>query len=349
MFPELTRLGRATPFPRLWATKALRSGCSLRLAAVGEHSASFGAGLDISVVLPVFNEVGHLAYEIDRVRKNLEASDYSFELIVVDDGSTDGSSEALVALEGIRLLSLPMNQGVGVARKWGTMVARGEVVVWTDVDMTYPNDQIPWLVEQLAGVDHVIGSRRDEMRIQSPLRRAAKWMIRKLAGVLAGKPIEDLNSGFRAFRREVADQFLHILPKGFSCVTTLTMAFLSNGYSVKYVPVEYLPRAGISKFHWWTDTRRYVLQVIRMTLMWEPLRVFGPPAVVAGVLGLGKLGFDVIAHDWRVAADTLLLLGIALSLLVLGMIADLFVQLHKQRTEVLPVLSPPSPRELAND
>lgn len=297
---------------------------------------------DVSVVLPVFNEVGHLSAEIDRVRKNLDASNYSFEIIVVDDGSTDGSSEELAATEGIRLLRLPMNQGVGIARKWGTMVATGRVVVWTDVDMTYPNDQIPWLVDQLDGFDHVVGARNGEWGSLSPLRRAAKWFIRRLAGLLAGKPIPDLNSGFRAFRREVANQFLHILPKGFSCVTTLTMAFLANGYSVRYVPIDYAPRAGKSKFHWWSDTRRYLLQVIRMTLMWEPLRVFSPPAVVFGLVGTSKLAMDLFFDDFRVANNTLILLGASIALLLLGMTADLFVQLHKQQNSVLPEMSGPS-------
>lgn len=297
------------------------------------------AAPDLSVVLPVFNEVGHLSFEIDRVRKNLEASDYSFEIIVIDDGSTDGSSEALEGTEGIRLLRLPMNQGVGIARKWGTMVATGRIVVWTDVDMTYPNDRIPWLVDQIDGFDHVVGTRKGEPGSLSPLRRAAKWFIRKLAGLLAGKPIPDLNSGFRAFRRDVANQFLHMLPKGFSCVTTLTMAFLANGYSVRYAPIEYLPRAGKSKFHWWTDTRRYLLQVIRMALMWEPLRVFAPPAALVGLAGMAKLGFELLARDQGIATSTFVILGVSVALLLLGTTADLFVQLHKQHNAVLPEMS----------
>jgi glycosyltransferase involved in cell wall biosynthesis len=247
----------------------------------------------------------------------------------------------LAEIEGIRLLSLPMNQGVGIARKWGTMVARGRIVVWSDVDMTYPNDQIPWLVDQLDGFDHVVGARHGEGGAPNRLRGLAKWLIRRLASYLTGKAIPDLNSGFRAFRRDVADQFLHLLPKGFSCVTTLTMAFQTNGYSVKYVPIPYLARAGTSKFHWWMDTRRYLLQVIRMTLQWEPLRVFLPPAAVVGLIGIIKIGYDVIVSDFRVAADTIVLLGGAVALLLLGMVADLMVQLHKQRNTVLPTMSAP--------
>ena len=86
-------------------------------------------------------------------------------------------------------------------------------------------------------------------------------------------------------------QYVHHLPAGFSCVTTLTMSFLSNGYSVKYVPIDYFPRAGTSKFHWWRDTKRYLLQVVRMTLSYNPLKVFLPIGWLLLALGLAKLGY----------------------------------------------------------
>jgi glycosyltransferase involved in cell wall biosynthesis len=97
---------------------------------------------DVSVVLPVYNEKGHLRAEIDRIRAAMDDSEYSYEIIVVDDGSNDGSGAALHEIEGIRLIQFPRNRGSGAARKAGTHAARGEVVVWTDVDMTYPNEEI---------------------------------------------------------------------------------------------------------------------------------------------------------------------------------------------------------------
>mgnify|MGYP003346716254 FL=1 len=117
---------------------------------------------DISVVLPVYNEKGHLRAEIDRIRAALEASKYSFELIVVDDGSTDGSEKEMPGIPGITLITHGKNQGSGAARRTGTTAARGRVVVWTDVDMTYPNDLIPQLVDSMAGFDHVVGWRQTE-------------------------------------------------------------------------------------------------------------------------------------------------------------------------------------------
>ena len=294
--------------------------------------------LDVSIVLPVYNESGHLTDEIDRIRKAMDQSEYSYEVIVVDDGSTDGSGERLRQIEGIRLIQFAQNRGSGAARRWGTKAATGRVVVWTDVDMTYPNEEIPDLVGEMEqrGLDQLVGARTSEQGTHKLLRAPAKWFIRKLASYLTGTKIPDLNSGLRVFRRDVANQFLHLLPRGFSCVTTITMAFLANGYFVGYRPIDYFAREGESKFHWWSDTRRYVVQVLRMTLMWEPMRVFGPPAVAIGALGVGKLVYDLMWSDLRVATNTIVLLGVAASIGVLGLLGDLLVHLNRRPFEVAP-------------
>jgi polyisoprenyl-phosphate glycosyltransferase len=292
--------------------------------------------VDVSVVLPVFNEKGHLLDELDRIRKSLEASSLTYELIVVDDGSTDGSADRLADVPGIRLIRFTKNRGAGSARKAGTHAARGRVVAWTDADMTYPNDRIPELVKELEGHDQVVGARTSEQGTAKALRVPAKWLIRKLAEYLSGSRIPDLNSGLRVFRRDVAAQYLHLLPAGFSCVTTITMSFLANGYSVKYVPIEYSPRAGRSKFHWWVDTRRYLLQVLRLVLSYNPMRFFMPIGFTLFVIGKAKLGFDLVDKDWRVGSNTSLILFAAFQVIAIGLLADLVVRLGKPRDEVDP-------------
>lgn len=292
------------------------------------------APLDVSIVLPVYNEAGHLREEIDRIRVAMDASHYSYEIVVVDDGSDDGSGEALKSIEGIRLIQLPVNRGSGTARKIGTRESLGDVVVWTDVDMTYPNDQIPELVKELEGYDQVVGARTSEQGTHKFLRVPAKWTIRKLAAYLANTEIPDLNSGFRAFRRDVAVHYLHLLPTGFSCVTTITMSFLANGHTVKYVPIEYKERAGRSKFHWRKDTARYLTQVVRLVLSYNPLRAFMPVGLALLAVGLVKLGFDMATQAWRVPTNTLLLLFAAFQVMVIGLLADLVVRVTRPHDEV---------------
>jgi len=292
--------------------------------------------LDVTVVLPVYNEAGHLGAEIDRIRAALEASGKSFEILVVDDGSDDGSGDLLRAIEGIRLIQFRQNRGSGSARKAGTHAARGRVVVWTDADMTYPNDRIPELVDELEGWDQVVGARTSEQGTAKAARVPAKWVIRKLASYLTETKIPDLNSGLRAFRADVARQYLHLLPPGFSCVTTITMAFLANGYSVKYIPIEYRERAGTSKFHWWRDTKRYLIQVIRLVLSYNPLKIFLPLGALLAVVGFGKLGYDLVDKDLRIATNTLILLFASFQVLAIGLLADLVVRLAKRSDEVDP-------------
>jgi glycosyltransferase involved in cell wall biosynthesis len=291
---------------------------------------------DVSVVLPVFNERGHLRAEIDRIHRALSDSPYSFEIIVVDDGSDDGSEVDLPAIDGIKLIRHAHNRGSGTARRTGTTAARGRIVVWTDVDMTYPNDEIPMMVKELDGYDHIVGARRTEEGTLRLFRVPAKWFIRKLASYLTDTDIPDLNSGLRAFRRDVAMQYVHHLPSGFSCVTTLTMSFLANGYSIKYVPIDYSPRAGTSKFHWWRDTKRYLLQVVRMSLSYNPLKVFLPVGLTFLTIGMGKLVYDWIDKDFRLAANTLLILLASLQAITIGLLADLVVRATKPPTQVPP-------------
>jgi polyisoprenyl-phosphate glycosyltransferase len=289
--------------------------------------------LDVSIVLPCFNEVGHLDVEVARITAAMDASSLRWEIVAVDDASTDGTGERLEELaatdDRIRVYRHRRNLGSGGARRTGTRAARGDVVVWTDVDMTYPNDRIPDLVAALDGYDQVVGARMSEEGTHRFARVPAKWVIRQLAQYLTQERIPDLNSGFRAFRRVQGVRFLHQLPNGFSCVTTMTMSFLSNGLSVAYVDIPYAARRGESKFHWYRDTRRYLLQVVRMVLSYEPLRVFLPVGLALLLFGLAKVGFDVVTKDWRIATNTLVLLFAAFQVISIGLLADLVVRVSK--------------------
>lgn len=164
--------------------------------------------LDVSVILPVYNEKGHLGAEIDRIRAALDHSHYSYEIIVVDDGSNDGSGEALAEIEGIRLLRFATNRGSGSARKYGTKAARGRVVVWTDVDMTYPNERIPELVKELDGFDQVVGARTSRQARVRPDRQGLPGRhqhpvdpLRLVAGAVDRAPRRPLRADQPSTRR----------------------------------------------------------------------------------------------------------------------------------------------------
>ena len=139
-------------------------------------------------------------------------------------------------------------------------------------------------------------------------------------------------------------QYTHLLPKGFSCVTTLTLAFLSNGYTVRYVPIEYRERAGESKFHWYSDTRRYGVQVIRMALSWEPLRIFLPVALLIALGTVVKVITDFTIGAPQLADSTLLLASVGANLAAIGFLADLVVRSGKEHRRALPAYVVEAPR-----
>jgi glycosyltransferase involved in cell wall biosynthesis len=289
--------------------------------------AATGDPPEVSVVLPCYNERAHVELEVKRIRAALEAAGMRYEVICVDDGSTDGTREVLQSIPGIRVIRLPRNQGSGTARRIGTQQAKGRVVVWTDADLTYPNERIPELVGELDDTyDQVVGARRTEAGTYKLFRVPAKWAIRRLACWLTNTPIPDLNSGLRAFKRSVAQPYLRLLPAGFSCVTTITLAFLSNGHSIKYVPIDYVKRSGRSKFHPLKDAYNYLIQVLRMIMYFNPLRVLMPVGLTLMAATTVKLVFDLIVHPFRVTGSTVLVGLAAFNIMAIALLADLVVR-----------------------
>jgi glycosyltransferase involved in cell wall biosynthesis len=289
--------------------------------------------LDVTIVLPCYNEQEHVLAEVDRISKAMDATEFSYELLVIDDKSTDNTlavlKEALPQYPAMRLMPFRRNGGSGTARRIGSGEAYGRIVVWTDADMTYPNERIPEFVQYLLDnpdVDQVVGARTTEQGTYKVLRVPAKWAIRKIAERLASTKIPDLNSGLRAFRRDVALPYLRLLPPGFSCVTTITMSFLSNQHAVDYVPIDYAKRAGTSKFHFTKDAYRYILQVLRMVMYFNPIKVLMPLALWLFGLGVVKGIVDVIRYQFRVTTSTLLLVVTGMLIGSIALLADLIVR-----------------------
>jgi len=230
--------------------------------------------------------------------------------------------------EGL-VLAFRRNGGSGTVRRIGTQLARGEIVVWTDADMSYPNERIPELVQVLLedpSYDQVVGARTSEEGTYKWLRGPAKWFIRKVAERLTNQKIPDLNSGLRAFRRSVSLPYLRLLPAGFSCVTTITLAFLSNQHDIKYIPIDYAKRAGKSKFHFTRDAYRYILQVLRMVMYFDPLKVLMPPALWLLLIGVLKSIYDMVRHPFYFPASTVLIVLSALIIASMALLADLVVR-----------------------
>ncbi|GAA1103331.1 glycosyltransferase family 2 protein [Nocardiopsis composta] len=290
-------------------------------------------GPRVTIVLPCYNEQAHVVREVERICAAMDASGYSYELLAVDDASTDGTLDRLREAEPrfphMSVIAFGHNGGAGTVRRIGTQRARGEIVVWTDADMTYPNERIPELVALLdadPSTDQVVGARTREAGTHRLLRVPAKWAVRKLAERLTNSEIPDLNSGLRAFRRSVSLPYLRLLPPGFSCVTTITLAFLSNQHRIAYLPIDYAKREGRSKFHFVRDAYRYILQVVRMVMYFNPLKVLMPPALWLVGIGAVKFVFDQVRNPLYIPNNTVMLLTTGLIVGAVALLADLIVR-----------------------
>ena len=287
----------------------------------------------VSVVIPAYNEQNAIGEQVKSVRQVLSSHDITFEIIVVDDGSSDKTADEAVNA-GAQLLHHPDNRGYGASLKTGILAAQYEVIVIIDADGTYPAEYIPEVVAKLDTADMVVGARMGD-KVNVPwMRQPAKYFLRKLAAYIAEQPIPDLNSGLRAFRRDCVRQYFPILPNRFSFTSTITLAYMVDDYFVVYMPIDYRRRVGKSKIVPW-HFMDFIVLILRLSMMFNPLKIFLPLALFTGALGVLKALYDIAAlfarspsWDWSLllqpalSTSAVLLIFISLQLLMIGMVAD---------------------------
>lgn len=278
----------------------------------------------VTIIVPVYNEAGCIGEVLDTIISCMVETATDYELIVVDDGSTDGSAE-IVESKGVRIVRHKFNKGYGASLKTGIRQARYPLVAIIDADGTYPVDALPRLLACMSEYDMAVGSRTgDHVKIQL-LRRPAKWFLKKLADYLSGFKIPDLNSGLRIFRRELAERFFGIFPDGFSFTTTITLAALTNGYRVEFLPINYYKRTGQSSIKPLRDFVGFVLLIIRLVVYFKPLNVFLPVSGVLLLVGFCKAMIDLIHQNYFGVGSAIVILA-ALQIAFLGLLADLIMR-----------------------
>ena len=284
----------------------------------------------VSIVVPAYNEEGAISDTIKEVKSVMDASIYSYELIVVDDGSEDRTAE-IARAEGATVLAQPENRGYGASLKAGIRHSKYDVIVITDADATYPSERIPDLIDELKGYDMVVGARIGDNVAIPMIRRPAKWVLGKIASYLAGRSIPDLNSGLRVMRKPLIRRFAHLLPSGFSFTTTITLASLCSDSLVKYVPIDYHARVGQSKIRP-SHAFDFLLLIIRTIVYFNPLKIFLPAGAVFFVAGMAKFAYDVTKDNLSESA----LLGIfgAAGLWTVGLLSDQISRMAMRSDEI---------------
>jgi polyisoprenyl-phosphate glycosyltransferase len=285
--------------------------------------------IDVTVTFPVYNEKEALRQCVLDMQAAMDALPYTYEILLVDDGSTDGGLETVADLD-VRIVRHKRNMGGAMGRLTGIRYGRGEIILQSDADGTYPVDAIGEMLEKLNHCDLVIGARKRESATDWRwLRIVMKWFMRKLAEFLSGAKIPDLNSGMRAYRKEPVMRFAHLYPKGHSIMSTMTLAFLTNGLVVEFHPIDYNVRIGKSSFHPIRDTFNYLKTTVRTVAFFQPLRVMIP---IALVLAAGASFFSVRnLIEFGILGRLPQLLWISSVLILgLGMLADQMARLSRQ-------------------
>jgi glycosyltransferase involved in cell wall biosynthesis len=274
----------------------------------------------VSIVVPCYNERAGIGPLLDTLDATLRGTGVSYQYVIVDDGSTDGSGE-IPAREGLLVVRHEVNRGYGAALKTGIRAAAHDWILIIDADGTYPVDRIPDLVREAQLCDMAVGARIGQNVSHSIVRRTAKWPIHRLADYLVNRHIPDLNSGLRIFKKELAMRYMRLFPDGFSFTSTITLALMADGWRVRYITIDYYKREGKSKVKPFKDAVNYFTLVMRMILFFNPLKIFLPLSFTLFVAMLGSLAYDLWLLDLN--ERTLILMTGFMQLTLLGFLADL--------------------------
>lgn len=275
----------------------------------------------VSIIVPVYNEEGAIAETLAAIEDTMHHTGRAFEVLVVDDGSVDGTADVLTAV-GARVVRHRANRGYGAALKTGIRGTTYPLIAILDADGTYPVARLPALLTQADDADMVVGARTGGSVHVPALRRPVKWLLTRVANVLSGHRIPDLNSGMRVFRRDVALRFFELYPDGFSFTSTITLASHINGYRVEYVPIDYYRRTGASSIRPIRDTINFFLLIVRLVVTFRPLNVFLPAAALLLVLGVVKAAVD-FSRTGAFGVGAAILILTAIQIALMGLLADL--------------------------
>jgi glycosyltransferase involved in cell wall biosynthesis len=289
---------------------------------------SFTEEIEISIVLPIYEESETLQDLIPSIIHVLSENKFSFEVVAVDDGSEDDSLKMLRDLkrrhpDNLKVVRHIRNKGNGASLRTGIRVARGRIIVTMDADAQHNPDDILKLLVEIPPYDLVIGARTESYK-GSWSRGVANRFYNWFASWLSRTEVKDLTSGFRAMRQEAVLHFLPLFPNDFSAPTTTTLAFLKAGYNVAFIPIHVGKReAGKSKISLWGDGTQFIMIILRMIMLYDPLRIFFPSGIVLCLLGfVAGLAGILNAHRLVLSNSAIFLLTAAILIWLLGLIAS---------------------------
>jgi glycosyltransferase involved in cell wall biosynthesis len=283
--------------------------------------------LQLSVILPSFNEEDSIAPLIQETLAALNESRLTYELIAVDDGSTDATAAVIEkmakAQRRLRLIRHPYNKGNGSAIKTGIRASAGAHVACLDADGQHDPADLLKLYAHSGQYELVIGARKGSYR-GARVRNWGNSIFNVFASWLTRFPIEDLTSGLRVFSAKAIRRYVELLPERFSYPTTSTLVFLKAGYGIKYVPISVRPRRqGRSKVRVVHDGWRFLIIILKIIVLFEPLQIFLPVALFFFLLASGSTAYSsAILQRLYIPNSGVLLYALSVIVFLLGLIAE---------------------------
>lgn len=272
--------------------------------------------LSVSIIIPAKNEAEGLKTFLPLLCETYP----HFEIILVDDGSTDNTAEVARAC-GAQVLRHPYSMGNGASIKTGARAAKGDILIFMDGDGQHQPSDIQTLLEKYqSGYDLVVGARSKHHQA-SYMRWLGNSLYNTFATLLVGQPVLDLTSGFRIVNAEKFKEFIHIIPNGFSCPTTITMAFFRSGYAVAYVPIEVKSRIGVSHLKPLSDGFRFMLIIYKMATLYSPLKIFIPFALLHFIAGLANYAYTYSTQG-RFTNMSAVLISASVIIFLIGLISE---------------------------
>ena len=289
-----------------------------------------GGNRGVSVIIPVYNEEEAVKKVIRAINDGLTLLNQSYEVIVVNDGSTDNTAAEL-SKSGVIILNHDLNRGYGASLKTGARAATRDYVLFCDGDGQHSVEDVRRLINECDGYDLVVGARKSDSH-QSFLRRPGKFIMSKYAEFLTRTKISDLNSGLRIFKRDALMRYLHLMPDGFSFSTTSTFTMIKSNRKYKYVPITVQKRIGKSSVRQFKHGPQALMLMLRLAVLFEPLKIFLSIAGTLFILSLASLAIDIYYGGGF--SDTTVILSIATIIIFMsGLLCDQVSAMRREKHE----------------
>jgi len=280
-----------------------------------------------SVIVPALNEEATIAKSLSDLKEYLSSKFFGrYEIIVINDGSTDRTGAILKETDDIKVIDHPYNKGYGASIKTGVSASQFDWILTFDSDGQHYKEDIEKLLEAKNGFDMVVGSR---VGYQGPLiRQPGKKILHWIAEYLVERKIDDLNSGLRLIKKELFLKYQHLLPNGFSWTTTITLAFFKEGLNVRYKPIEIKKRQGGKSTVKISDSTKLLMLILRIIMLFSPLRIFLPGSMIIFLFAVAFAVYDLT--NLNISDTTILLFISSLLIFFFGLLADQIAAMRRE-------------------